>query len=136
LILDVNASDLQADISLAHEIATQLRLYDVSIAIDDFHPGEALAKKLEKVPFCELKLDRKYVFNCATDSAKQKLCRSTVDLAHRFGKLAVAEGVENNNDMQVLLQLGCDSAQGYLFSPPLQKEKLIRILASRLKRGI
>jgi len=135
LVLDVNASDIAQNIALTHEVATQLSLYNVWIAIDHFHPHHALAKHLHTVPFCELKLDAKYVANCASEGANRKLCQDTIDLAHRFGKLAAAEGVENKEDGRVLMQLGCDSAQGYLFSPALQKERLIPILKSRLRKS-
>jgi EAL domain-containing protein (putative c-di-GMP-specific phosphodiesterase class I) len=134
-VLDVNAGDIARNLDLTQEVAAQLSLYDTWIAIDDFHPQDPLAKQLGKVLFCELKLDKKYVFNCATDASKRKLCEDTIALAHRFGKLAVAEGVANKNDMQVLQDLGCDSVQGDLFSPPLQKERLIPILEGRQKKA-
>jgi EAL domain-containing protein (putative c-di-GMP-specific phosphodiesterase class I)/FixJ family two-component response regulator len=119
LIIEITEDELIRDSEQIHEVATQLRLYDVRISIDDFGIGNSSLSRLRDLPFVELKLDRSFVLNCATDPLKRTLCASVVDLAHRLGALACAEGVETEADLRCLERLGFDSAQGFLFSKPM-----------------
>jgi EAL domain-containing protein (putative c-di-GMP-specific phosphodiesterase class I) len=56
------------------------------------------------------------------------LCQTGIDLAHRFGTVAVAEGIEKSSELEALFQMGCDLGQGYLFAPPMPKETFIALL--------
>jgi EAL domain-containing protein (putative c-di-GMP-specific phosphodiesterase class I) len=128
LILEVTEDQINLDIALAYEVATQLRLYDVSISIDDFGAGYSSLARLREMPFCELKIDREFVTNCARDNVKAGICQTIVDLAHHFGKVAVAEGIENGADLQTLHRMGCDMGQGHLIGRPMPKDQFLIFL--------
>ena len=125
LIIEVTENEVVQDIPLAQEIATQLSLYNISLALDDFGAGYSSFARLRALPFYELKLDRSFVKNCATDRTNEGISQTIIDLAHRFGSLAVAEGVENGSDLLSLYQMGCDIAQGFHLAPPMPLEQLV-----------
>ncbi len=95
LILEVTEDQIARDIALAKEIAGQLHASGISIAIDDFGAGYSSFSSLRNLPFAELKIDRSFVRNCAVDADNAAICQTAIDLAHRFGSAAVAEGVES-----------------------------------------
>jgi EAL domain-containing protein (putative c-di-GMP-specific phosphodiesterase class I) len=128
LILEVTEDQVVRDISLAHEIAAQLRIYDIVLAIDDFGTGYSHLVRLKELPFGELKLDRSLVTNCHEDQKNASLCQAAIDLAHRFRTRAVAEGIENTHELKALRQMGCDMGQGYLFGRPMPRDKLLSSL--------
>ena len=122
------------DMKLAQEIAEQLRVSGIKIAIDDFGAGYSSFSSLRELPFVELKLDSSFVKNCATDATNAAICQTAVDLAHRFGSAAVAEGIENAADLQALLVMGCDFGQGVLIAPPMPQERFLELLRQRVNK--
>jgi EAL domain-containing protein (putative c-di-GMP-specific phosphodiesterase class I) len=119
LIFEVAEDEVIRDASWAYEVATQLKLYNVLLSIDDFGSGVATLGRLCDLPFCELKLDRTFVAGCATIWANRAQCEAAVKLARVFNATVCAEGVESREDLAILRQLGFDSAQGYLFGRPM-----------------
>jgi EAL domain-containing protein (putative c-di-GMP-specific phosphodiesterase class I) len=91
-------------------------LFRSDLSIDDFGSGYASLSRLNDLPFAEVKIDRSFVSGCASDRLKHSLCQTVVDLAHRFGATACAEGVETNEDLRAAMAMQCDSAQGFLFA--------------------
>lgn len=134
LILEVTEDQVVRDIALAHEIATQLKIYNIVLAIDDFGTGYSHLARLRELPFAELKLDRNLVMNCGEDETNAALCQTGIDLAHRFGSRAVAEGIEKTSELERLVKMGCDLGQGFLFAPPLAKDRFIALLEQRERR--
>jgi EAL domain-containing protein (putative c-di-GMP-specific phosphodiesterase class I) len=128
LILEVTEDQVIDDVALAHEIATQLRIYGIALSIDDFGEGYSSFARLRELPFHELKLDTSFVQGCADDTTKAGICQSIIDLAHHFGAVAVAEGVESEFDLAAVRGMGCDIAQGYLFAQPMPKSELISVV--------
>jgi EAL domain-containing protein (putative c-di-GMP-specific phosphodiesterase class I)/ActR/RegA family two-component response regulator len=130
IILEVTEDQVIRDIPTVHEIATQLRIYRIALAIDDFGLGYSSLARLKELPFAELKLDQSFVQNCGDDPTNAALCRTVVELAHRFGGVAVAEGIEKASDLAVIRRTGCDVGQGYMFAHPMPKEFLMtRLMA-------
>ena len=86
---------------------------------------------LRELPFVEIKLDHSFVHDCATDATNAAICQTAVDLAHRFGSAAVAEGIEHAADMQALMVMGCDFGQGALIAPPMPLESFLDLLLQR-----
>ena len=78
------------------------------------------------------RLRRLYGRRCAVDSVKRDLCRTIVDMAHRFCCAVVAEGIETHADLEALRELGCEQGQGYLLGRPMPKDDLIRRLAGEM----
>ena len=131
VIVEVTEDQIARDIKLAGEIAKQLRVSGVSIAIDDFGGGYSSFASLREMPFSELKLDHSFVKNCAIEGTNGAICQTAIDLAHRFGGRAVAEGIENLADLQALQVMRCDFGQGVLLAPPMPKERFIELLNQR-----
>jgi EAL domain-containing protein (putative c-di-GMP-specific phosphodiesterase class I)/FixJ family two-component response regulator len=119
LTIEVTEDEIIRDSEWAREIATQLKLYNVDLSIDDFGSGYASLSRLSDLPFAEVKIDRRFVSGCASDQLKHGLCQTVVDLAHRFGATACAEGVETVDDLRAIMAMQCDTAQGFLFAKPM-----------------
>ena len=81
--------------------------------------------------FAELKLDRGFVVDCGTDKVNAPLCKTVIDLAHNFGSVAVAIGVEKASDAVALVSMGCDYGQGFLFGQPMPEERFVSLLRQR-----
>ena len=128
IILEITEDQVIRDIPLVHEIATQLRIHDIMLAIDDFGTGYSHLARLKELPFAELKLDRSMVTNCGSEKDKALVCQAAIELTHRFGATAVAEGIENVSELKVLRQMGCDMGQGFLFAKPMPRDKLLALL--------
>lgn len=119
LTIEVTEDELVRDSERAHEIANQLKLYNVDLSIDDFGLGYSSLSRLNDLPFAEVKIDRSFVSGCASNKVKHGLCQTVVDLAHRFGAEVCAEGVETADDLRALMVMQCDSAQGFLLAKPM-----------------
>lgn len=131
LIFEVTETDVVKDIALAHEIATQLRIYNINLAIDDFGEGYSSFTRLKGLPFTELRLDHTFVQGCATDKKNAGICRTVIDLAHHFGSTAVAEGLENAEDLKAIHNMGRDVGQGFILAPPMPKADFINLVNRR-----
>ncbi len=114
-----------------HEISTQLRIYGITFAIDDFGEGFSSFARLRDLPFAELKLDRSFVHGSGADSQNAGICAAIINLAHHFGAVAVAEGIETAADLQAVHRMGCDMGQGYFLARPMPKESFINLLRQR-----
>jgi EAL domain-containing protein (putative c-di-GMP-specific phosphodiesterase class I) len=134
LILEITEDQIARDIALAKEIATQLRGAGITIAIDDFGAGFSSFASLRDLPFAELKIDRSFVRDCAVDATNAAICQTAIDLAHRFGSAAVAEGIESQAELQALMVMGCDFGQGILIAPPMPKERFLELLRLRMNK--
>jgi EAL domain-containing protein (putative c-di-GMP-specific phosphodiesterase class I) len=131
LILEVTEGEVAQNVDLAHEIATQLRIYGINLAIDDFGEGYSSFARLRELPFAELKLDASFVKNCAQDPTNAGICQAVIDLAHNFGAVAVAEGLEDLADIQAIQAMGCDIGQGFAFARPMPSALFTAILRDR-----
>jgi EAL domain-containing protein (putative c-di-GMP-specific phosphodiesterase class I) len=134
LIVEVTEDEVIRDAALIREISTQLKLYNAWISIDDFGAGHSSLARLIDMPCSEVKLDIQFVANCASDPLKRAICASVVDLAHRFGASVCAEGVQRPEDLRSLREMGCDTAQGFLFAKPMPPDQLLKMLATRQPR--
>jgi hypothetical protein len=95
LILEISENEVIRDLNLAHEIATQLRIYDITLAISNFGAGFSSFERLRELPFSELKLHPGFVAGCADDARNAGICRASIELAHRFEVMTVADGLDN-----------------------------------------
>ena len=134
LILEVTEDQIVRDIAMAKKCAAELKASGVTIAIDDFGAGYSSFSSLRDLPFAELKLDGSFVKNCAIDATNAAICQTAIDLAHRFGSVAVAKGVESMADLQALVVMGCDFGQGMLVAPPTPKERFLELLSQRMNK--
>lgn len=105
-----------------------LRQQGVLIAIDDFGTGYSSLSYLASLPFDVLKIDRAFVSEVAKTSDKSEIVSVIIGLAHHLRKAVCAEGVETDEQLQFLKELGCETAQGYLMSAPLDAGDFERYL--------
>jgi len=94
------------------------------LAIDDFGTGYSSLVYLQRLPIDQIKIDRSFVMRLASTPGDAVIVRSTVELAHNLGLTVVAEGVEDELALDMLVEYGCDVAQGYFFSRPVAAEEL------------
>lgn len=132
MIVEITEDQAIRDIHSIYEIATQLKLYGISIAIDDFGAGYSHLARLKELPFEELKIDSSLVSNCDQDAHTASLCRTAIELAHKFGSIAVAEGIERPSEVRALQEMGCDYGQGFLFAQATPRDTLIASMKKRM----
>ena len=135
IILEVTEDQIVRDLRLAHSIGTDLHVSGIKIAIDGFGAGYSSLSSLRELPFSELKIDRSFVRDCGTDATNAALCQTVIDLAHRFGSAAVADGVERQADLQTLIAMGCDFGQGPVIAPSMPHEEFLSLLLQRVSKG-
>jgi EAL domain-containing protein (putative c-di-GMP-specific phosphodiesterase class I) len=109
-------------------VLARLHAMGERLSIDDFGTGYSSLAYLQRLPVDELKVDKSFVTSLATIGDDAIIVRSTIDLAHNLGLRVVAEGVEDANVLNTLVEYGCDAAQGYLFGPPVPAAELDRWL--------
>ena len=128
LIFEITEDEALSNVIEAQMIATQLRLYSVSLSIDDFGSAYSSLARLRDLPFTELKLDRGFVHNCSADSTRRSICANVLALGAELGVTTVAEGVEDQADLQFLNELGFDQVQGFLLAKPMPFARLLEFV--------
>ena len=126
LILEINSAEVIANLDLVIDVARQVRLHNIAIAIDNVGAEWPSLMGLPNFPFVELKVDHQFVTGCADNRLKQTVCRRIVELAQDNGARAIAQGVETRADFLAAHGMGFDLVQGYLFSKPLGVKKFAR----------
>jgi diguanylate cyclase (GGDEF)-like protein len=109
----------------------KLRLMGVRLALDDFGTGYSSLSSLQHFAFNVVKIDRSFVNQASKNAKASALVGSIIAMAHALGLEVTAEGVEEKDDLELLRAKGCDLAQGYLFSKPLDAERFTEFLKLR-----
>jgi diguanylate cyclase len=125
LVVEITESTIMTDPEHALEILQRLSDMGVQVSIDDFGTGYSSMAYLKSLPVHELKVDRTFVSQMASNTSDAVIVRSTVDLGRNLGLRVVAEGVEDLGTWQQLDLLGCDGIQGFYVSRPIPAEELI-----------
>ncbi|MCI0527052.1 MAG: EAL domain-containing protein [Nitrospira sp.] len=128
LELEITESSIMADPERAREIVTRLNKMGIQLSIDDFGTGYSSLGYLKRLPVHWIKIDKSFVIHMMANESDAVIVQSTIDLAHNLGLKVVAEGVENQGIYDRLVDLGCDTMQGYYISPPLPADELVRWL--------
>jgi diguanylate cyclase (GGDEF)-like protein len=120
LVLELTETSLIPEFTRSKLVIEELRDLGVLVSIDDFGAGMTSLAYLSALPVGELKLDRSFIMGLGTGVVERDmdLVRSTIDLGHAMGLRIVAEGIEDDATLQVLIELGCDVAQGFCISRP------------------
>jgi diguanylate cyclase (GGDEF)-like protein len=106
------------------EVLDVLHTMGERLSIDDFGTGHSSLAYLQQLTIDEIKVDRSFVMHLPSVASDAVIVRSTIELAHNLGLTVVAEGVEDEAALALLIEDGCDSAQGYYFSRPCPAEEL------------
>jgi EAL domain-containing protein (putative c-di-GMP-specific phosphodiesterase class I) len=101
----------------------------IQVAIDDFGTGYSSLAYLKKFDIDYLKIDQTFVNNLGSHPDDMAVCEAIIVMAHKLGLKVIAEGVETEQQRDLLRQSGCDYAQGFFFSRPLPGEELEKLLA-------
>lgn len=131
LSIEVTESAVMADAERVRETLLRLRELGVRLAIDDFGSGYSSLAYLKRLPVDALKIDGALVSGIGDDATSRAIVKAVVDLGHSLGLEVVAEGIEDARALEVLRQLGCDTAQGHFVSPPLDLAGLERWMAAQ-----
>ena len=127
LEIEVTESTLADNPGEVNALLDAVRSMGVHISIDDFGTGYSSMSALSTLPTDALKIDRSFVLECANQTTARSVVESIISIAHVLGKVTVAEGVETPDQVRTLRQLGCDFAQGYLFSKPVAAQELFAV---------
>ncbi|MCU7728679.1 EAL domain-containing protein [Actinoplanes sp. KI2] len=119
LVLEMTESVLLTDTDDNLARIVSLKALGVQLAMDDFGTGYSSLAYLRRFPMDVLKIDRSFVDRLGGESEDEALVRTIVRLGQRFGMQTVAEGIENETQLAILQEMGCDFAQGFLLSRPL-----------------
>ncbi len=121
-----------------HEVVSskllELRKLGIQISVDDFGTGYSSLSYLHQLPINTVKIDRSFIQELGTQSPHAGIVRIVIELACELGLDVVAEGVESIEQVQILVALGCQSAQGYFFAKPSSSEILYPWLVSQIER--
>ena len=131
LILEITESALSTDQKQVEEMAAILVETGVRISIDDFGTGTSSVTFLRNFPVSEVKIDRSYADKILQQDADAAIIKSTIDMIHAIGCTVVAEGVEDEETVERLTEMGCDYLQGYFLCDPLPADKLARRFADK-----
>jgi EAL domain-containing protein (putative c-di-GMP-specific phosphodiesterase class I)/DNA-binding NarL/FixJ family response regulator len=136
LTLEITESALIENLDDHLTALRRLRADGVSVAIDDFGTGYSSLSYLQRLPVASLKIDRSFVRSIHENSVDASIVQAITVMAHTLTMDVVAEGVETTAQLHALRALGCDSAQGYLFAPPLAPADFERLLAASASGGV
>ena len=123
LVLELTEGATQPLVKLMDTL-TRFRIKGIGLAIDDFGTGYSSLMQLRQLPFTEVKVDRAFVDDIPRSRDSRLIVQTITELAHGLGLTATAEGVETLEQLRLVAELGCDLAQGYLISPPIEPEAL------------
>jgi EAL domain-containing protein (putative c-di-GMP-specific phosphodiesterase class I)/signal transduction histidine kinase/CheY-like chemotaxis protein/HPt (histidine-containing phosphotransfer) domain-containing protein len=128
---EITESRLMEHLSVALDILSRLSLKRFNLSIDDFGTGYSSMEQLQRIPFAEFKIDRAFVHGAAREASARAILESSVLLAKKLDMKVVAEGVEDQEDWDLVAEVGCDQVQGYFVSRPLPFRHLVKWLDER-----
>ena len=125
---------LEAKSTVKHQLSA-FRKVGIKIAIDDFGTGYSSLAYLKKFDVDYVKIDRAFILNLKADTDEMVLCQAIIVMAQTLGLKVIAEGVETAEQEKLLMQAGCDYAQGYLYAKPLSSADFELYINKRLTDG-
>jgi PAS domain S-box-containing protein len=134
--LEITETIAMADAERSNTVLSQLKALGVHLDIDDFGTGYSSLGRLQSFPVDKLKIDRFFVSRLDSNPENHEIVRAIITLAHNLGLKVVAEGVETRLQFDVLRELGCELAQGYLFSKPVDERTIEKLLSKGSGRMI
>jgi predicted signal transduction protein with EAL and GGDEF domain len=129
LILEVTETALVDDMVMTGALA-ELRRHGVAVAVDDFGTGYSSVSRLADRHWDALKIDRSFTSGIDHDPAREGVVRAMIALAHALRLRAIAEGVEDEPTLDKLRELGCDAAQGYYYTRPVDAGAISRMIVA------
>ena len=128
LELEITESVAMRDVEETVQLFKRLADLGLSLSIDDFGTGYSSLSYLKRFPVKRIKIDRAFVMDIGTEKDSGAIARAVTTLGHSFGMEITAEGVETKEQLDILLDMGCDEIQGYFFSRPLKGEDFAKFI--------
>jgi len=135
VVLEITETELLANPKRAVQVLNAISASGIRVSLDDFGVGQTSLSHVAALPISELKIDKTFVTDMVENPVHRVIVQSIVDLAQSLDMLSIAEGVETREQAEALRLLGCEFAQGYLFSQPLALDALGRWLRERMLVG-
>jgi diguanylate cyclase (GGDEF)-like protein/PAS domain S-box-containing protein len=134
LKLEITETALMEDADETIRLVHRLKDFGIKLVIDDFGTGYSSLSYLQRLPIDSLKVDRSFVSRIKNESdGNRNIVEAIISLAHRLHMTVVAEGVETEEQLAILLEMNCQFGQGYLFSKPLSKPKVDELIENMLQ---
>jgi diguanylate cyclase (GGDEF)-like protein/PAS domain S-box-containing protein len=127
IAIEITEGVLIKDEPMISKKLLQFRDQGIQVAIDDFGTGYSSLSYIKEFHIDYLKIDQSFVRNMVPDSKEVSLCKAIIVMAHELNLKVIAEGVETEQQLDILKTMGCDFAQGYLFSKPLPAEEFKKL---------
>jgi diguanylate cyclase (GGDEF)-like protein len=128
LKLEITESTAMEDAERTVEVLTGLKKLGTQLSIDDFGTGYSSLSYLHRLPFDTLKIDRSFVYSVGENGENSEILQTIISLAKNLKMRVIAEGIETEEQLRLLRDLGCDYGQGFLMSKPLPKEQMEALL--------
>lgn len=125
LILELTETAAMDDPVMSLDILTRLRLRGFRLSIDDFGTGFSSMLALVRMPFSEVKVDKTFVMTSGDSRESRLVIKAIIELAHSLNMQVAAEGIEDNNALELLRKMGCDQAQGYFIGRPMLPDAFV-----------
>lgn len=138
IVLEITESWLNEEPVAALDILTRLRMKGFNLSIDDFGTGYSTMLQLNEIPYSEMKLDQSFIRNATRDREARAIVESSIELGHKLGLKVVAEGIEKQEDWDLISDMACDEGQGYFIARPMPGDQIpawLRHWNSCLGRG-
>ncbi|NOQ19925.1 MAG: EAL domain-containing protein [Desulfobacterales bacterium] len=134
LKLEITETALMEDADETIRLVHRLKDFGIKLVIDDFGTGYSSLSYLQRLPIDALKVDRSFVSRIKNEpDGNRNIVEAIISLAHRLNMTVVAEGVETEEQLAILLEMNCQFGQGYLFSKPLSKPNVDKLIVNILQ---
>ncbi|WP_239696704.1 putative bifunctional diguanylate cyclase/phosphodiesterase [Paenibacillus oryzisoli] len=133
LELEITESSFSDDVTKIKNTLDRLKEIGLSIAIDDFGTGYTSLSYLRQYPFDKLKIDRSFIGDISQNLNGKQITSAIISLAHSLNMKVLAEGIENDKELQYLIEEHCDEGQGYLISHPKAVDEIEPVLFSNIE---
>ncbi len=128
LQLEVTETTVAENRDTAIDVLNELRAEGVGVAIDDFGTGYSSLSYLQQMPFDIIKIDKSFIDRIGAGDASDNICRTIIKMASELDKLSIAEGVETKEQLEFLIENGCDYVQGFYYSVPLPFDEFVEFI--------
>ncbi|RVQ67525.1 EAL domain-containing protein [Croceicoccus ponticola] len=130
LTIEITEGTAQHMVSLMDNLS-RFRLKGMKVSLDDFGTGYSSIARLHQLPFSEIKIDQSFVSDIHRSRDSRAVTKAIIELAHALDMTSLGEGVESQEALDVLAELGCDKAQGHYIGRPMAGDELLRWAQSR-----
>ncbi len=134
ITLELAESTVMENVDITAKTLQKLHQMDIKIAIDDFGTGYSSIVYLKKLPIGQLKIEQKFIQNITSQPENKAIVRATTFMANGMNIKVLAEGVETQEQLDFLKEIGCDEAQGFLFNKPLSEAPFIQYVSGYSKK--